>query len=87
MPFDHWIAVTEEEVVILANYFQDLSFLARDRHGRPLFAEGTFSMKIVEGKCCMLKDKKCSIYDRCPAVCRKFSVGGRQCKEVIRRTP
>jgi Fe-S-cluster containining protein len=77
--------VTADEVVHLAEYFQDLEFLARDKHGRPLFAEGTFSMDVIGRRCYASIGNKCSIYGRRPAACRAYQRGGRQCQEVLRR--
>jgi Fe-S-cluster containining protein len=39
-------------------------------------------MQIVEGHCIALKDGKCSIYEKRPAVCRAFQVGCSCCENI-----
>lgn len=39
-------------------------------------------MQIVDGHCIALKDGKCSIYEKRPAVCRAFQVGCSCCENI-----
>ena len=39
-------------------------------------------MQIVDGHCIALKDGKCSIYKKRPAVCRAFQVGCSCCENI-----
>lgn len=40
------------------------------------------TMQMVDGHCIALKDGKCSIYEKRPAVCRAFEVGSRCCENI-----
>jgi Fe-S-cluster containining protein len=40
------------------------------------------TMQVVDGHCIALKDGKCSIYEKRPAVCRAFQVGSSCCENI-----
>lgn len=39
-------------------------------------------MRVVNGYCIALKDGKCTIYEKRPAVCRAFAVGNSCCENI-----